>query len=128
MLRPGGFFQFSITHPCFDTPHRRNLRGSDGLTYAIEVGRYYDHPPERVLEWIFSSMPPEAKRAERPFRTPIFGRTLSGWLNLLVDGGFRIERVNEPRPSDAVVLRYPNVQDAQIVAYFLHVRARKECA
>jgi ubiquinone/menaquinone biosynthesis C-methylase UbiE len=22
LLRPGGFFQFSITHPCFDTPHR----------------------------------------------------------------------------------------------------------
>ena len=26
VLRPGGFLQFSITHPCFDTPHRRNLR------------------------------------------------------------------------------------------------------
>ena len=22
VLRPGGFFQFSMTHPCFDTPHR----------------------------------------------------------------------------------------------------------
>jgi ubiquinone/menaquinone biosynthesis C-methylase UbiE len=26
VLKPGGFLQFSITHPCFDTPHRRNLR------------------------------------------------------------------------------------------------------
>jgi ubiquinone/menaquinone biosynthesis C-methylase UbiE len=26
VLRPGGFLQFSITHPCFDTSHRRNLR------------------------------------------------------------------------------------------------------
>jgi ubiquinone/menaquinone biosynthesis C-methylase UbiE len=34
VLKPGGFLQFSITHPCFDTPHRRNLRDADSLTYA----------------------------------------------------------------------------------------------
>jgi ubiquinone/menaquinone biosynthesis C-methylase UbiE len=37
VVKPGGFLQFSILHPCFDTPHRRNLRGEDGLTYAVEV-------------------------------------------------------------------------------------------
>lgn len=26
VFEPGGFFQFSITIPCFDTPHRKNLR------------------------------------------------------------------------------------------------------
>src|SRR3712207_6232179 len=41
VLKPGGFLQFSITHPCFDTPHRRNLRSPDGRTYAIEVGDYF---------------------------------------------------------------------------------------
>src|SRR5919108_5496317 len=34
VLKPGGFLQFSISHPCFDTPHRRNLRDANGLTYA----------------------------------------------------------------------------------------------
>src|SRR5205807_2088552 len=24
VLKPDGFLQFSISHPCFDTPHRRN--------------------------------------------------------------------------------------------------------
>jgi glycosyltransferase involved in cell wall biosynthesis len=37
----GGFLQFSICHPCFDTPHRRNLRDANGVTYAIEVGDYF---------------------------------------------------------------------------------------
>src|SRR5918996_6011588 len=41
VLKPRGFLQFSISHPCFDTPHRRNLRGENGLTYAIEVGDYF---------------------------------------------------------------------------------------
>ena len=26
VLQPGGFLQFSITHPCFNPPHRRNCR------------------------------------------------------------------------------------------------------
>jgi len=38
VLRPGGFLQFSIEHPCFATPHRRNLRNPEGLSYAVEVG------------------------------------------------------------------------------------------
>ena len=25
VLRAGGFLQFSITYPCFDTPHRKDL-------------------------------------------------------------------------------------------------------
>ena len=36
VLRPGGFLQFSISHPCFDPPHRRVLR-ADGAAGAIEV-------------------------------------------------------------------------------------------
>jgi hypothetical protein len=41
VLKPEGFFQFSIAHPCFDTLHRRNLRDESGYTYAIEVGDYF---------------------------------------------------------------------------------------
>jgi ubiquinone/menaquinone biosynthesis C-methylase UbiE len=41
VLKPGGFFQFSITHPCFDTPHRKNLHDETGYTYAIEVRDYF---------------------------------------------------------------------------------------
>jgi len=44
---------------------------------------------------------------------------------MLVETGFRIERVEEPRPSDEAVRACPLVQDAQVVAYFLHVRVLK---
>jgi hypothetical protein len=40
-MQPGGFLQFSISHPCFDPRHRRVLRNADGTTRAIEVGGYF---------------------------------------------------------------------------------------
>jgi hypothetical protein len=36
-----------------------------------------------------------------------------------------LEFVSEPCPTDEAVRTCPGVQDAQVVAYFLHVRARK---
>ncbi len=125
VLRPGGFLQFSISHPCFDTPHRRNLRDEHGRTYAIEVGNYFRSLDGEISEWIFGAAPPQATQGLPQFKIPRFTRTVSQWLNLLIDVGFVIERVEEPYPDDALVLACPNIQDAQIVAYFLHIRARK---
>ena len=59
------------------------------------------------------------------FVVPWFPGTLAWWLNTLLETGFLLERVGEPRPTDEAVCEYPNVQDAQVVAYFLHLRMRK---
>lgn len=128
VLKPGGFLQFSISHPCFDTPHRRNLRNTDGLTYAIEVGDYFRNLEGEVSEWLFKAAPAHVKQELPKFKTPRFTRTLSQWLNLLIGTGFRLERVGEPRPSEETVRACPDVQDARVVAYFLHLRVRKEHA
>jgi 2-polyprenyl-3-methyl-5-hydroxy-6-metoxy-1,4-benzoquinol methylase len=58
-------------------------------------------------------------------KVPHFTRTLSQWLNRLIETGFFLEQIEEPRPSDQMVSERPDLQDAQVVAYFLHVRARK---
>lgn len=125
VLKPGGFLQVSICHPCFDTPHRRNLRDSDGRTYAIEVGDYFRKLDGDVSEWLFSAAPSEATKGLPKFRTPRFTRTLSQWLNLMIATGFTVERLGEPRPDDEAVRACPPIQDSQVVAYFLHVRVRK---
>jgi SAM-dependent methyltransferase len=125
VLKPGGFLQFSIAHPCFDTPHRRNVRDANGLTYAIEVGDYFRNLDGAIAEWLFGAAPPSVKHGLPLFKIPRFTRTVSQWLNLLIDTGFVLERVEEPRPSDATVHACPAVQDTQVVAYFLHIRVRK---
>lgn len=125
VLKPGGFLQFSISHPCFNPPHRRNLRDANGLTYAIEVGDYFRNLDGEIDEWLFKAAPPHVKRGLPKFQAPRFTRTISEWLNLLIETGFRIECIAEPRPSDETVRACPELQDAQVVAYFLHVRVRK---
>lgn len=126
VLRPGGFLQFSISHPCFAPPHRKNLRDASGKTYAIEVGDYF-RPMHGELEvWIFHSAPKEARAGLDKFRIPRFHRPLSEWLNLLMEVGFQLEHFGEPSPSEEVMAKYPALQDAGVVAYFLHVRVRKQ--
>ncbi len=125
VLRPGGFLQFSILHPCFNPPHRRNCRDEERVTYAIEVGDYFVDDSGRVDEWIFGTAP-EALRGRLPkFKVPRFHRPLNLWFNLLLATGFTLERIAEPYPSDATVREHPSLQDAQVAAYFLHVRVRK---
>jgi ubiquinone/menaquinone biosynthesis C-methylase UbiE len=125
VIRPGGFLQFSISHPCFDTPHRRNLRDANHRTYAIEVGDYFRSREGEIDEWLFKAAPPEVKHGLRKFRIPRFSRTLSQWLNLVFESGFLLECVEEPRPDDKTIAAYPGLQDAQVVSYFLHLRVRK---
>lgn len=125
VLRPGGFLQFSITHPCFDTPHRRNVRDENGRTYAIEVGDYFKRLNGETERWTFSSQPEAMKKQWPEFEIPRFNNTLSGWVNLLLETGFILEFMHEPYPSDAVVEKFPNLQDTQVVSYFLHFRCRK---
>jgi ubiquinone/menaquinone biosynthesis C-methylase UbiE len=49
VLRPGGFLQLSILHPCFVPPLRTVLRDAQGRPYAVEVGRYFDAAEGELL-------------------------------------------------------------------------------
>ena len=124
-LKPGGFLHFSISHPCFDLPLRYNLRDAEGRTYAFELAGYFQHGEGKVAEWLCSAAPPEAGEGLSKFQTPNFNHPLSYWLNTLIQTGFVLEAFSEPMPDDQTVLEQPNIQDAQVIAYFLIIRARK---
>jgi len=125
VIRAGGFFQFSISHPCFDTPFRRAVRDERGVKIGVEVGDYWGKVDGRVEQWIFSSAPPELKAEIEPFKTPRFTHTLSGWINLALDTGFAIERLCEPYASDEAIRARPRLVRARVVADFLQLRLRR---
>jgi ubiquinone/menaquinone biosynthesis C-methylase UbiE len=125
VLRPGGFLQWSITHPCFFPPHRRQVQNGRGEPSAVELGRYFDRIDGEIDRWTFSAAPPEARNAWLPFEIPRFHRTLSEWLNAVVDAGFTIERIAEPHADEETARQVPRIADTRIVAYYLHVRCRK---
>jgi len=125
VLRPGGFFQFSILHPCFAPPHRRVLRDPHGNVLGIEIGRYFEPMTGSVSEWTFSSLPLKERGRVAPFRTPMFHRTLSSWVDLICAAGLMIEKLGEPMASAAQAAAEPTVADTRVAPLFLHIRARK---
>ncbi len=125
VLRPGGFLQFSILHPCFVPPHRKVLRGDDGKTRAIEVAGYFDSEDGQVEMWWFSTLPPEEREKTAPFRTPRFHRTLSSWVEIVCLAGLTIEAMSEPSASKELAAAVPVVEDTRVAPLFLHIRARK---
>lgn len=125
VLRPGGFLQFSILHPCFVPPHRRNIRDDQGQPVALEIGGYFDHIDGRLDRWWFGTTPADERARTEPFREPRFHRTLSHWLNLVAETGFRLEQLGEPRADPATAAAEPYVADTRVAPLFLHILARK---
>ena len=124
VLKPAGFLQFSVMHPCFTTPVRHKVRDQHGRVYAMAVGGYFDRT-ETIEEWIFNAAPPEARAGLRKFRLPVFRWTVADWLNMVADAGLRIERAEEPCATPEIAEKEPKVADSRLVPYFLHLLCRK---
>ncbi|MEJ2250830.1 MAG: class I SAM-dependent methyltransferase [Candidatus Lokiarchaeota archaeon] len=120
-----GFFQFSISHPCFSTSIRKWIKDDEGELAGLMVGNYFNELEEDMEEWIFSAAPEELTREINKFKVPRFHLTLSSWLNLLIQTGFILKEFQEPYANDKLVERYPNLKDTQFVGYFLIIRCQK---
>lgn len=123
VLRPGGFLQFSILHPCFVPPRRRNVRNDDGAVTAVEVADYFNEVDGRVETWMFSDIPEEERARLDPFTVPRFHRTLTSWVAMICAAGLVIRQFGEPRAGDDIARQYPLVADTQVAPIFLHIRA-----
>ena len=125
VLRPGGFFQFSILHPCFMTPRFKWVVDETGQRVAMECGDYFAAEQGAIEEWIFGSAPDELKDRFAKFRIPRFFHTLSTWLNMISGAGLTIEHCAEPYASDESIAIHPKLESTRVIACFLHLRCRK---
>jgi SAM-dependent methyltransferase len=125
VLQPGGFFQLAITHPCFDTPQRGWVRDGAGRKIAYQSGDYFTQSQGQVKAWLFPATPPEVRHGLPPFQTPKFFRTLSAWVNNLLDTGFALERMDEPCASEDTLRRFPGLVGSRIIPFWLIIRCRK---
>jgi ubiquinone/menaquinone biosynthesis C-methylase UbiE len=121
VLKPGGFLQFSITHPCFNEYIGHWVTDEQSECLGFLVTRYFMEPEGDIHEW----QHPQAPREMPAFQTPRFIRPLAKWLMLLIEQGFVLEAVNEPYADDLAISRYPMLASTRIAAHSLIIRIRK---
>jgi ubiquinone/menaquinone biosynthesis C-methylase UbiE len=123
VLRPGGFLQFSITHPVNTTPIRSWVDDDHGVRTALAIADYFVEGPI-TTSWTFK-VAGEMQMGHAPFTITAARRTVSSWMNMVIDAGLTIERVVEPVASETTASLHPEVADTRIVPFFLIVRARR---
>lgn len=95
ILREGGWFVFSITHPCFLTSASSWANTEDGGVYR-EVQGYF-------TEGFWRSDNPRGVRGQ----VGAYHRMLSTYLNALAEAGFLLERMVEPQATGQIAASIP---------------------
>ncbi|WJH34460.1 class I SAM-dependent methyltransferase [Paenibacillus sp. CC-CFT747] len=112
-LKANGVFIFSVEHPVF--------------TSRAEQDWYYDNQGNR-LHWPVDTYQEEGIR-ETSFLTENvikYHRTLSTYLNGLLNAGFHIKAVKEPIPSEEMLQSIPGMKDELRRPMFLIISAEKQ--
>ncbi|HLZ56935.1 MAG TPA: methyltransferase domain-containing protein, partial [Ktedonosporobacter sp.] len=107
VLRPGGWFAFSITHPCFQTSASTWMNEEGGMVSRVVQGYF--------REGFWRSNNPGGVRG----RVGSYHRMLSTYLNTLIAAGFSLERITEPPASGRLAERVPGYQEVPIVLLIL---------
>lgn len=125
ILKPGGFFQFSITHPCFWRQILTWNYDKKGKKRGLVCNDYFILKKNVIGKWMFDGVDPKTVSQDKKFETPLYKRTLSEWINSISKVGFVIEESYEPQLDKSYALKYPELDGARIVPYFWIVRCRK---
>ena len=110
VLRAGGWFVFSITHPCFQSPHAEWTSSDDG-TVSRRIVTYFE-------EGFWRSGNPAGVRG----KVGAYHRTLSSYLNELLRTGFDLARIVEPRGAGPILESVPGYA---VVPAFMMIRCQK---
>ncbi|KAH8890287.1 methyl transferase [Thozetella sp. PMI_491] len=112
-LKPGGAFVFTIEHPIWTAPSNPKLQ------VDAETGRKYwpldDYQIEgpRVTNWLAQGFGKQH-------------RTLTSYINILLEAGFELTGFNEWCPTEAQLQEHPEWAGERLRPSFLLMSARKK--
>lgn len=113
LLVDGGYFIFSILHPCFVTPESGWEKTKDGEKLHWNVDKYF-------YEGVY-----EQKLGDKE-KMLLFHRTLTSYVNNIVKTGFILEGLIEPKPSEEMLSKYPSFEEDFRSADFIVFKLRKK--
>lgn len=111
-LKPGGSFIFSVEHPMFTSKNEQDW--------------YYDKQGN-ILHWPVDNYQSEGVRETVFLSENVikYHRTFSTYMNNLIDAGFSIRAVKEPKPSKKHLKSDPAMKDENRRPMFLIISAEK---
>jgi len=110
ILKTSGWFAFSITHPCFDSPHSKWAETSTGAVKR-EIFEYFE-------DRFWRSRNPNGIRGQ----VGACHRKLSTYFNLLVQTGFTITGMVEPQGTSEEISWVPGYA---VVPTFMMIQTKK---
>lgn len=114
LLKEGGYFIFSILHPCFVTPKSGWVRNSAGQKQYWKIDNYFY---ESVYE---QTIPTDAEE-----KIVFYHRTLTSYFKAIQKAGFIVEELVEPKPSKEMLTKYPQFEEDLNFSNFLVFKLRK---
>jgi ubiquinone/menaquinone biosynthesis C-methylase UbiE len=112
LLAVGGSFIFSILHPCFVTPECGWEKAENGEKLHWNVDKYF-------YEDVYEQALGENEKIL------LFHRTLTSYINALLQTGFVIEGIVEPKPSPEMLGKYPSFEEDLRCPDFIVFKLRK---
>ncbi len=95
ILKKGGRFVFSITHPCFEMVSHKGFR--------VSTNERYFEAAEDNIQW-------RMERLVKPFETTSFHRTLTDYFHVLNECGFVVRRLVEPKPTKRGIEKHESLK------------------
>ncbi|HJE19887.1 MAG TPA: class I SAM-dependent methyltransferase [Aliicoccus persicus] len=111
MLKSNGVFVFTVEHPIFTADGSQNwIYNEDGEIEHFPVDNYFE----------------EGQRETQFLDEPVtkYHRTMTTYINTLINAGFNIQRVIEPTPPE-YMMDIPNMKDELRRPMMLIISARK---
>lgn len=111
-LKPGGSFVLSVEHPVFTSQNEQDWCYDD---------------QENILHWPVDNYQSEGVRETVFLNENVikYHRTFSTYMNNLIDAGFSIRAVKEPKPSKKLLKSDPAMKDENRRPMFLIISAEK---